>query len=157
MTQDQVKQLFDYRNGKLYWKEDRGANKVKGLHAGSIDSRGYRVVQVNKKIYKEHRLVFLYFNGTLPKTLDHINRDKADNRIENLRAVSDALNAQNRKAHKNNVAGHKNVSYHKKRKCYYVRIMVNYEEKFIGSFKTLEEAIHVAEHTRKQYHEHQPC
>jgi hypothetical protein len=157
MTQDEVKQLFDYRDGKLYWKEDRGANKVKGIHAGTVDAKGYRVVQINKKMYKEHRLIFLYFNGTLPKILDHINRNKEDNRIENLRAVSDALNAQNRNAHKNNAVGHKNISYHKKRKCYYVRIMVNYTEKFIGTFKTLEEAIKAAENTRKQHHEHQPC
>jgi hypothetical protein len=157
MTQDEVNQLFDYKEGKLYWKEDRGANKVKGLHAGSIDSNGYRVIKIKNKMYKEHRLVFLYFTGGLPKILDHINRNKEDNRIENLREVSDALNAQNRTTHKNNVSGHKNVSYNKKRDCYYVRIMVEYTTKFIGTFKTLQEAKEVAETTRKQYHEHKPC
>jgi predicted RNase H-like HicB family nuclease len=154
MTQDEVKELFEYREVGLYWKEDRYSNKVKGCLAGYLDSRMYRKIHVNRKTYAMHKLVYLYHHGYMPDIVDHINGCPCDNRIENLRDVSQSANAQNRshKSKKSNT-GIRNVTYNSKRNKYVVRVCCNYESKFIGEFTTLEEAEIAAKEARKKYHE----
>ena len=79
-----VKQLFDYKKGKLFWKS--------GRRAGHLRPDGYRYIVIEKKTYLEHRLIWLYNYGYLPKEIDHINGSGKDNRIENLRSCTHSQN-----------------------------------------------------------------
>lgn len=85
-------------NGKLYWKD----RKRKGLEAGCLDSDGYRVIRIEGKSYKAHRIVWALINGHFPTDqLDHIDGNKDNNnKLLNLREVTSRQNNQNRKIHR---------------------------------------------------------
>ena len=89
-----VKDRFDYdeKTGWLTWK-----NCKNGKRAGGLDKTyGYRHIKINKKVYKEHRIIWLWKYGYLPENqIDHINRIKDCNEISNLREVSRSCNNKN--------------------------------------------------------------
>lgn len=99
ITYEQASELLEYRDGALFWKVSMGRAKA-GDRAGSFNkSTGYRVIRVSGKRYKEHRLVWLLCKGEHPKNqIDHIDRNKTNNRIENLRDVSMSANLRNTKS-----------------------------------------------------------
>jgi hypothetical protein len=152
ITQDYLHQLFEYKDGNLYWKLNSANNVKVGDNAGSFCSRGYKFVGINRKVYRMHRLIFLMFHGYLPKIIDHKDGNKYNNKIENLREASMFENQQNRIIQKNNKSGVKNVDWHKKSAKWRVAIQVNKKRKFIGSFKDLELAELVAIEARNKYH-----
>ena len=87
-----------------------------------------------------HRVVFLYHHGYIPKSVDHINGVRTDNRIENLRPATSTENNRNRVIHKNNACGFKGVYLDKRRNNWVASITIGYKAKFLGSFGTPEEA-----------------
>lgn len=98
ITQSRLKELLSYdsETGLLTWIINRKSVKI-GFIAGTLCDTGYISVTLDMKRYKAHRLVWLYVHGEFPKEcLDHINRDRADNRIDNLREVTNAENQQNK-------------------------------------------------------------
>ena len=97
ITHELVRELFDYRDGNLYWRVAK-ANCLKiGDLAGFTRKDGYRQISINKKHYLTHRLIFLYHHGYLPKELDHIDGNSLNNHIENLRVVTHPQNCMNQK------------------------------------------------------------
>ena len=154
MNQELVNQHFEYRDGKLYWKKVANGNKqyLVGQEAGSMHQTGYRHVSWMGKIHKVHRLIFLLEHGYLPQEVDHINMNRADNRIENLRGANRSENQCNRKALANNTSGYPGVSWHKKSKAWLVRVMKHGKTHLVGYFKDLELAGLVAEEARAKYH-----
>ena len=143
LTQQIAKELFDYKDGLLIRKK-RVSNKDKaGVIAGCYDkSEGYRRVTVNGKAYKEHQIIWLLFNGELPKQeIDHIDHDRSNNRIENLRQVSRKDNRKNLSLFANNTSGFNGVNYHKRDKKWVASIRVNKALIHIGSYNEIEEAI----------------
>lgn len=98
LTQEELKRLLDYDpgTGVFTWKAGRRCVRP-GDIAGTRTDRGYISIKVNRKLHKAHRLAWLYVNGEWPPDqIDHINRVRDDNRIENLRAVSHRENNKNR-------------------------------------------------------------
>jgi HNH endonuclease/AP2 domain len=106
--------------------------------AGSIlgcNSRGYLVFYVCNKLYRAHRLAWLYYYGRWPEHhLDHINRIRSDNRIANLREVDDQKNAFNTSLSKNNTTGYIGVAWHKQQNKYRAFIKINYRQISLGLY-----------------------
>jgi HNH endonuclease len=103
---------YDATTGEVVWKMKLSAKQRVGDKAGYLDSEGYWSIQFRGKSYKAHRLAWLLTHGKWPELfIDHINGDRADNRIENLREASRSLNAQNqRKPQGNSKSGVLGVS-----------------------------------------------
>jgi hypothetical protein len=152
LTPEQVTELFEYRDGDLYWKLSTNHKIAKDKKAGTKNSHGYLTVTLNDKILKVHRLVFLLHYGYLPKYIDHINGNRSDNRIENLREATASQNCLNRSVQSNNKANIKNVSWHKRDKKWQVFVTVDKKSKYFGSFKDLELADLVAQEARDKFH-----
>jgi len=152
MNQETVKKLFTYKDGNLYWAMKPSYKINIGDLAGSLRSTGYVAVMIDGKYYKNHRLIFLWNYGFLPKYIDHINGNPADNRIENLRAASLSQNQFNRKKSPTSTSGCKNVFFNKKDKKWVVKIRVNGTRKHLGTFSNLELADLVATEARDLYH-----
>jgi hypothetical protein len=98
ITQEIAHQLFEYRDGALYWKIKPSAAISIGNQAGTNKgSNGYCRIKFKTEIYLTHRLVWIWHENKLEKNMeiDHINRDRADNNIQNLRQVTRAVNLEN--------------------------------------------------------------
>ena len=153
ITQEKLLEIFEYKDGGLYWKISP-AHRVKvGDRFGALNKRdNYRTGAVKSKPYREHRLIYLYHHGTLPAVLDHINRNREDNRIENLREATYSENSRNKKGHKNNTSGSRNVSFYKRLNKWRVQLNINGKNKHFGYFLNFDEACSVAEQTRIVYY-----
>ena len=154
ITQEQLKELLDYNQdtGAFTWKANRGIRVKSGDKAGSLQKTGYIHLKLNSVAYLAHRIAWLYHYGYIPKYIDHINRDRTDNRIENLRECSLSQNQWNRTKNKNNTSGTKGVSWNKKMNKWLVQFKVNNKNKYFGYFKDLEFAQLVASEAYSKYH-----
>lgn len=139
LTQERLWQIFNYdwAAGKLIWKESK--SKFVGLEAGTVRSNGYLRVSVEGVQHSSHRLIWMMVHGEWPKGLiDHIDGDRANNTIENLRIANFSQNRANSKLAKNNKSGAKGVYLNGDR--FLVQIAHRGKSKFLGTFETLEEA-----------------
>jgi hypothetical protein len=154
ITQQDVTDCFENRDGYLYWKGVRHENNQQMMDkpAGSIHKTGYRHITWRGKVHKAHRLIFMLHYGYLPPEVDHINGNRADNRIENLRSATRSENQCNRNALASNTSGYPGVSWHKASKAWLVRVMKNGKSHLIGYFKDLDLAGLVATEARSLYH-----
>lgn len=161
LTQKQILELFEYRDGSLYWKrriptrkEDKFFNTLyAGKKAGSFHkSTGYRRLNYDHVDYLEHVLIFVMFKGYQPVCVDHKDGNKLNNCISNLRPSDEASNAWNSKLSKNNSSGYKGVSFHKSAKKWQGRLRcrgVNYST---GLYATPEEAFKSLSLLREKLH-----
>jgi hypothetical protein len=152
ITQEYLKALLDYdrETGVFAWKVKRRHIKA-GSVAGSI-CEGYINISIDKKLQKAHRLAWLYVNGEFPNgEIDHINGNRADNRIVNLRQVTRAQNMQNMDS-KNGTCG---TSYAKHISRWRAGIRKNGKRYNLGCFATQEEAHAAYLKAKQEMHEFQ--
>lgn len=128
MTQEYARSLFEYKDGKLFWKVNR-ARAVKGNEAGCVKAKGYKYVCVDGVHHRVHRLVFLMHHGHMPALIDHKDNDRLNNRIENLDAISNSDNLKKTPIRITKVYDEWKV-YLTKHRGY----------KLLGMFKSIEEA-----------------
>lgn len=141
LTQQYLKKIiyYDPETGWMSWNGSK--NWTKRGSIGYINQYGYKVVMIDGKNYSAHRLAWLYIHGEFPPSqLDHINHDRADNRMINLRAVTNQENQMNRKF-TGNSSGFRGVYWDKARKKWAPKIKYNQVIINLGRFDTLEEAI----------------
>lgn len=143
LTKEFVDELFEYRDGDLYWKPEK---------AGTIDGGGYWQTGIKGRYFKNHRLIFLMHHGYLPDVIDHVDGDKTNNKIENLRAATRSENNCNTKIPSNNTSGVKGVSWVTKFKKWRVRIYVKRTMYHLGYFNSFEEAVAVSQKARIEHH-----
>jgi HNH endonuclease len=140
LTQERLRELlaYDPETGLFTWRSRRKGVQV-GEIAGSVERNGYTGIKIDQKHCLAHRLAWLYVYGGMPAgDIDHINRNRADNRIENLRAANRSQNCANARLWKNNTSGLRGVrKFHKK-----WRATVGYGGRLyhLGTFATAEEA-----------------
>jgi hypothetical protein len=145
-----VRELFYYRDGELYWKVHKPHTK-KDKPAGYL-SKKYKIVSINYKNYLNHRIIFLWHHGYIPKEIDHIDRNSLNNKIENLREATRSQNMFNKLANATNKTGIKNVVWSNEKKKYKVQINVNKKHIFLGYFNDIELAELTAIEARNKYH-----
>jgi hypothetical protein len=152
MNFEKTKELFDYKDGNLYWKNDNKSKKIKGVIAGYINNNGYRAIRYDGKLYLAHRLVYLWHKGYLPAEIDHIDRNKQNNAIENLRECTKSQNHFNRSFSSTNTSGYKNVTWNKATKKWQVGLSILGKYNYFGTYYDVEVANFVAETMRNKYH-----
>ena len=154
MTQDELKAILSYNQetGIFTWINSprRGFN---GKQAGYLTYDGYISITVNKKHIMAHRLAWFYIYGIMPKDMiDHINGNKTDNKISNLREATNQQNQRNSKISKRNTSGIKGISWCESRKKWEVTININKKNKKLGYFEDLEFAELLIFEAREKYH-----
>ena len=87
---------YDRKTGDFVWRQRAGRAEA-GACAGGVLSDGYWGIRLDRKLYRAHRLAWMYVHGVWPEVIDHIDRDKLNNRIANLRSVNQHLNSHNSK------------------------------------------------------------
>lgn len=147
MTQEQLKALFVYQNGRFICRKTGFAKKL----APITNAHRYHRISIKGKAYLFHRMVYLYCHGYFPKIIDHIDNDRANNCIENLREATQQQNCINRTRHRNNKSGHKNVYWQANCKKWNVSMFVCGIRKQFGMFNDLELAALIAEEARDKY------
>lgn len=156
MTQDFLKECvtYDPDTGIFIWNT-RPLSHFKDLHAwsvtnsiyegkvaGRLNREGYIEITIGYKFYRAHRLAFLYMEGYLPENcVDHIDKNKSNNKWENLREVSIMCNGQNCNLAKNNKTGITGVHLNKKTNKFISYIMTAGVAKRLGSFSNLDDAV----------------
>lgn len=138
MNQKRLKQLLNYApdTGIFIWLTRRG-----GARAGCVASNGYRKIGIDGAEYYAHRVAWVYVHGTFPAhDIDHIDGNRDNNKLCNLRAAKRAENQQNRGVHPKNTSGFAGVYYERRTNKWRAQITVNYTQKRLGRFNTPEAA-----------------
>jgi hypothetical protein len=152
ITREFLREHFDYKNGRLYWKEmPYKRNDLIGMEAGTLDG-DRRQITIFKKHYKTHRLVFLMFHGYLPDEVDHIDGNPLNNNIENLRPATRSEQLCNTGLRKTSKSGAKGVSWDSGRNKWTVVVTKNKQTMYRNRFDDLELAQLVAIEARDKYH-----
>lgn len=142
---------YDPATGDLYWT-DVQTKAFRGKKAGTLDAHGYINLSIKRKRYKAHRVAWLLTYGTWPNgEIDHIDGDKLNNRIENLREATSQLNKWNHwKPQSNNVIGLRGVC--KIRNKFKAEIRVDRKRIHIGVFETPDLAHQAYLNAKAKYH-----
>lgn len=126
--------------------------KVKNRHL-YLRSDGYVAFKNNKKNILLHRYILNLKHNEADEVVDHINRNRLDNRRDNLRIVNCSVNAINSKLSTRNTSGHKGITWDKSRGKWKATLNVNHKCYYIGRFDDLNEAIKSRKVYEKLYHE----
>ena len=158
LTQERLKQLLDYcqETGLFTWKVANGPRVHVGDVAGHGSARGYVLIGVDGRVYRAHRLAWFYVNGIWPeKSIDHINGNRADNKISNLRDVDNKTNMENqsRASSQNKSSGVIGVSREQSRKRWRAHITTNKKMIHLGYFDTIKEASDAYIIAKKKIHQ----
>ena len=154
ITQEELKNTFYYEDGNLFFKPFVGTrnriSKLSNRKAGHRNKNGYYQMSLHKQRLYLHRMIFLYHHGYLPEQVDHIDGDRGNNRIENLRAANHSLNMCNTLKRVDNTSGVKGVWYCNTYKRWAAQIQYNKKKKHVGYFLSKEEAAEAIKKEREQ-------
>jgi hypothetical protein len=147
ITRQRLLEALDYdgETGAFRWKKS-------GRAAGGLGSRGYVAIKIDQVVHFAARLAWQYVHGTTPRYIDHINGNKIDNRLSNLRECSNAENIRNQRIHSNNSSGYKGVYWHKACQKWVAQIGVDRKIHSLGVFDTAENAAIAYDAAAKSHH-----
>ena len=154
LTAEHLRSVLHYEpeTGIFTWKVSTSRRVKAGDAAGCPGGGGYPQIRVQRRLHQAHRLAWLYMYGVWPKDqLDHVNRIRTDNRISNLREVTNKQNGQNAGKYSNNTSGYPGVHWHKRASKWQARITHNYKDIHLGYFSILEEALSARKAAEKIY------
>lgn len=143
--------MFNSKRDYIWWN-NRFANKEAFT---SDNGDGYKVGSINGKNFKAHKVIWLLVYGETPKDqIDHINGDRSDNRLENLRMVSFLDNMKNQKMRSTNTSGHTGVYWYKRYDKWVAKINQNNKQITVGYFISKEDAIRARKMAEEKYNYH---
>ena len=147
ITQEYLLNTYICQDGKLLRKSN-------GKEVICSKSKWHRYLRIgiNGKAEALHRVIFLYHHGYMPKITDHIDGDRYNNRIENLREVTQQQNCLNKKHHKNSSSPFKNVYLDKQTNKWRVIMTINKVRTNFGLYEDIDLADLVAQEARSKYH-----
>ncbi len=163
ISQELLKELFEYHDGMLFWRQNTYAGiRLIEAHtrAGSQQSNGYRVIGIEGKLVKEHRLVWILLNGKIPENaqIDHKDGVRNNNNIDNLRLALQgyADNNQNKSRYISNKSGYIGVFWNKVANKWQAQIRIKGKAIHLGLFDTPEEASEAYLTKKKELHNFNP-
>lgn len=132
--------IYDPRTGGLINRVQRNY-RLSGVRAGTLDAKGYRRASVDGQVYAEHRLIWVHQYGSVPEgyVIDHINGNKSDNRLKNLRLATVSENNLNKSSAVKNQTGYRGV-YRTRQGRYEAQIRRNGVKRYLGTFACPKEA-----------------
>lgn len=143
--------VYDPDTGVFSWRVNRGPVKA-GATAGRIDSSGHVQITIDGSAYMAHRLAYLYVTGTWPRlTVDHRDRDPANNRWQNLREATREQNMRNCRTRVDSRTGHKGIAIDRNGK-YRAYIVADARRRHLGMFASLQQAVHARNLAAKDLH-----
>lgn len=154
ITQECLKSELDYDpiTGYFTRKVSKTPTVQIGQRAGSVNGNGYRQILIQGEYVQEHTLVWIYMYGNLPTyQIDHINHNKEDNSLLNLRDIPHSVNVKNKPKYKSNKSGITGVIWEKDREKWSAYITLNKSRIRLGSFESLEDAISVRKQANLDY------
>lgn len=158
ITLERLKEMLSYdeNTGEFRWvKYPYQHTHLVGRIAGSNKGRGYIRIVIDTEKHYAHRLAWLYVYGELPdKTIDHIDGNTSNNRVENLRCVGHTENMRNMKRHSTNTSGVTGVTWNKERCKWVAQIHIFGKGINLGRFDDKHDAIAARELANKQYNFH---
>lgn len=161
VTAERVRELLSYdpSTGEFRWKVDRNrmkAGSIAGDECTALCGKKYWRVSVDGKQYKAHRLAWLVTHGEFPpEQIDHVDGNGLNNRLENLRAVSNTENQRNQRKRSTNTSGVTGVIWHKAHQKWQAYIAVNRKLIHLGYFSSKDEAISARRAAEAKYGFHE--
>ena len=155
ITQSELKELIHYNpdTGVFTRISSPRKHNIGIIKTCASSGTGYFLIGLFGKLYYAHRLAWLYVHGVWPKEqIDHINRDKIDNRLVNLREASSAQNRNNIGIRSSNKSGFKGVSYDKRAGAWRALIGIDGKQKHLGYYPAQESASAAYESAAKTIH-----
>lgn len=157
---------YDPETGEFRWKDSRPSNHFKtqrgysiyhvqhaGKKAGSTDTHGYVQIEIKGMAMLAHRIAWLISHREWPvDMIDHINGNRSDNRLINLREATKPQNMQNAKVRRDSKTGVKGVSWRESTQSWHASIKCNGKNHFLGVFQSLEEASMAVGSARSKLH-----
>ena len=148
--------IYEPTTGKFFRKVQAGNYKAGSEVIVKPHHTGYSYVSVkidgNKHNISLHRVAWTLYNKSKPVAfIDHINHDKSDNRIKNLREVTKTENNRNKSKSPLNTSGHTGISWHSRDNIWEARIKVDYKQRYIGRFDNIEDAINARKQAEVEY------
>lgn len=136
---------FSCHQVRNMWNSKFAYGQVGNLHKLT----GYYHTSINRETYTVHRLIWKWWYGTDPLEIDHIDRCRTNNRIVNLRSVTNHQNTQNRTLSKNNTSGHSGVTYNYGTGRWIARTHYKSERVYLGNYNTVDEAVEAIKEFKK--------
>lgn len=153
---------YEPETGKLFWLNcETMPPNWNGRFAGkeAFTARrpsGYLHGAINSTLYQAHRIAWAIYYGEWPvSAIDHIDHDKTNNKISNLRLASDSVNNKNKSKQHNNKSGVTGVSWFKDCSKWRAEIKVDGRKKHLGLFSKFEDAVAVRKAAEEQYGFHE--
>jgi hypothetical protein len=153
-SQEELHRFFEYKEGNLYWKIKTSQRIKIGDKAGHLKTNGYIALKLNNLQYRMHRIIWAYHYSAIPNNLqiDHIDGNKANNKIENLRLATHSQNKSNNKRarcdSKSNILG---VCWSKASRKWESHIRKNNKKIHLGYFANQNDAIAARKTAELQY------
>jgi len=137
---------FDFTSGRMFWKHRSDASpqwnaRYAGKEAFTCVTYGYRQGQIHGKRLLAHRVIYAAAHGTWPELIDHINQDRSDNSLSNLRRADKVINAHNSKNRLDNKSGQKGVNWWPRTSRWRAYININGKQKHLGFFDKFDDAV----------------
>jgi len=156
LTADRARTVLRYEaeTGRVFWCQSLSKRAAAGREAGTINGDGRRQVSIDGRRYLTHRIVWLIVHGAWPAhEIDHIDGDKLNNRVENLRDATRTINAQNtRHARRHSRSGLLGAFWFKRDATWVSKIRIGGHMTHLGYFDTPEKA-HAAFVAAKRKHQ----